>query len=155
MTLDSILIVLAAITNGLLAGASFDAALVKLPARKRIGAPAYAVFARGNDLGNGLVVYPALAGSAALLAFLATGAAVLNREPASVLLPLALASCCSVIHFFFTSRAAPVMLSLRKAPDDIAALGQKLDRFAYWHTWRAIFQMLAFLALLWAQVAIR
>ena len=47
-----ILLVLAVVFNGLLAGTSFDTALVKLPARRRIGARAYAVFARGNDLGN-------------------------------------------------------------------------------------------------------
>jgi hypothetical protein len=52
-----VLIICAVVFNGMLGGASLEATLVKLPARKRIGARAYAVFARGNDLGNGLWVY--------------------------------------------------------------------------------------------------
>ena len=46
------------LVQGLAAGICFDTATVKLPTRHRIGAIAYANFARGNDLGNGLRVYP-------------------------------------------------------------------------------------------------
>jgi hypothetical protein len=53
-----IVIVVATALNGLLAGYSVDGALVKLPTRRRIGAVAYATFARGNDLGNGIWVTP-------------------------------------------------------------------------------------------------
>jgi hypothetical protein len=42
--------------KGLLAGLSVKVALVKLPTRRRIGAVAYAAFARGSDLGNGVWV---------------------------------------------------------------------------------------------------
>lgn len=58
MTLLLALIVVATALNGMLGGASFEGAVVKLPTRRRIGALAYATFARGNDLGNGLWVYP-------------------------------------------------------------------------------------------------
>lgn len=54
MNLLLLLLVIATAMNGLLAGLNLDTALVKLPARRRIGAVAYATFARGNDLGNGL-----------------------------------------------------------------------------------------------------
>ena len=47
------------VIHGILAGISFDVAAVKLPTRRRIGVIAYAAFARGNDLGNGLVIYRA------------------------------------------------------------------------------------------------
>ena len=60
MSLVVFMIALATAANGLLAGLNTDTALVKLPARRRIGAVAYATFARGNDLGNGLIVYPLL-----------------------------------------------------------------------------------------------
>ena len=60
MNLVIALLALATAVNGLLAGLNVDTALVKLPARQRIGVVAYATFARGNDLGNGLVVYPLL-----------------------------------------------------------------------------------------------
>jgi hypothetical protein len=149
-----VVILLATAINGLLAGGSLDTALVKLPARRHIGALAYAAFARGNDLGNGLVVYPVWAISAALLVFLATGLAYLEQQPAALLLPLSMASLTSIIHFFFTSRAAPLMLSLKNTPDDAAVLQGKLDRFTFWHAYRAVFQTLTFFALLWALVSL-
>src|SRR6266436_399926 len=75
MALLLALIVAATALNGLLGGFSFEGALVKLPTRRRIGAVAYATFARGSDLGNGLWVYPSTAIGAALLTLAATLAA--------------------------------------------------------------------------------
>jgi hypothetical protein len=147
------LVILATAMNGLLAGLNVDTALVKLPARRRIGAVAYATFARGNDLGNGLVVYPLLGIGAALFTVLATAIAYLEHSPMGLLLPLFLASLLSLLHTFATTRAAPVMLSIKDTPDDEALLRAKLDRFARWHAVRATFQVLTFFVLLWALVA--
>ena len=105
-----ILLVLSIIFNGTLAGLSLDTALVKLPARKRIGAVAYAVFARGNDMGNGLVVYPVWAIISALLVFAATVIAVVNQSSMPLTLDLSSASALTIAHFLATSRAAPVMI---------------------------------------------
>ncbi len=154
MSLMVFLIVIAAAVNGLLAGLSVDTALVKLPARRRIGAVVYATFARGNDLGNGLVAYPLLGVGAVLLTLLATALAYAERSSMEVLLLLSLASLLSLLHTFATTRAAPVMLSLKDAPDDEALLMAKLDRFARWHAFRATFQVLAFFVLLWALVIV-
>jgi hypothetical protein len=154
MNLVLSLMILATAINGLLSGLNVDTALVKLPARRRIGAVAYATFARGNDLGNGLVVYPLLGVGAALLTVLATALAYIVHSPIEVLLPLSLALLLSVLHSFATTRAAPVMLSIKDAPDDEALLASKLDRFARWHTVRATFQVLAFFVLVWALVAV-
>lgn len=150
-----LLIVFATAVNGLLAGLNTDTALVKLPARRRIGAVAYATFARGNDLGNGLVVYPLLGISAALLTFLATALAYAGHSSMEVLLPLSLASLLSLLHTLVTTRAAPVMLSFKDAPDDEAVLSTKLNRFVRWHALRATFQVLTFFILLWALVVAR
>ena len=150
MNLIIALLALATAVNGLLAGLNVDTALVKLPARRRMGVVAYATFARGNDLGNGLVVYPLLGVGAALLTVLATALAFVERSPMEVLLLLSLASLLSILHTFATTRAAPVMLSLKDTPDDEALLTAKLDRFARWHTVRATFQVLAFFVLVWA-----
>jgi len=49
MNLVMFLLAFAVAINGLLAGLNVDTALVKLPARRRIGAVAYATFARGNE----------------------------------------------------------------------------------------------------------
>ncbi len=150
MNLVIFLMILTTAMNGLLSGLNVDTALVKLPVRKRIGAVAYAAFARGNDLGNGRVVYPILGVGAALFTVLATAIAYLEHSPMGMLLPLALASLLSLLHTFATTRAAPVMLSIKDAPDDEALLRAKLDRFARWHTVRAILQVLTFFVLLWA-----
>jgi hypothetical protein len=155
MNLVTSLITFAAAVNGLLSGLNVDTALVKLPARRRIGAVAYATFARGNDLGNGLVIYPLLGISAALFTVLATVVAFAEHMPRELVLLLSLASLLSLLHTFATTRAAPVMLSLKDALDDEASLSAKLDRFARWHAVRATFQVLAFFVLLWALVVSR
>ena len=150
MNLLIALLALATAVNGGLSGLNVDTALVKLPARRRIGAVAYATFARGNDLGNGLFVYPLLGIGAALLTVLATAVAYIERSPMEVLLLLTMGSLLSILHTFATTRAAPVMLSLKDTPDDEALLTTKLDRFARWHTIRATFQVVAFFVLVWA-----
>src|SRR5260221_346584 len=150
MSLVVFLIASGSAINWLLSGLNMDTALVKLPVRQRIGVVAYAAFARGNDLGNGLMVYPLLGVGAALLTLLATALAYVERSPMEVLLLLSLASLLSILHTFATTRAAPVMLSIKDTPDDEAILTAKLDRFARWHTVRATFQVVAFFVLLWA-----
>jgi hypothetical protein len=58
-----------------------DKSLVQLPARHRIGVVAFAAFSRANDLGNGLILYPALGIGAALLTILAALTAMLRGIP--------------------------------------------------------------------------
>ncbi len=154
MTLSGTLTLLAAAANGLLAGLSLEVALVKLPSRHRIGPVAYAAFAREADLGNGRVVYPAVAIGAALLTFAATLAAYLGRSGTSATLPLSIASLASVLHFVATARAAPIMLGIGRAPDDPGVLQPRLDAFARWHGVRAVLQVLTFFVLLWALASI-
>jgi hypothetical protein len=146
------LIVAATALNGLLAGMSFDGALVKLPARHRIGAVAYATFARGNDLGNGLWVYPSTAISAAVLTIVTTIVAYTEHAPVALLVPLSIAAVASIGHFLTTSQAAPIMLRIGKTADDEALLAPMLDRFTRWSEVRATLQVLTFFVLLWALV---
>ncbi len=153
MNISLFLIALAIVFNGTLAGASIDTALVKLPARKRIGARAYAVFARGNDLGNGLWAYPLWAIPAALLVFAAAIAALARGGAPLPSVFLLIASATSIFHFIATSQAAPTMLGIRHAPDDEKTLAARLDRFARWHAVRAVFQLLTFLVLVLALLA--
>ncbi|HEY6452211.1 MAG TPA: hypothetical protein VIX87_06400 [Steroidobacteraceae bacterium] len=141
------------VISGVVAGASFDVAVVKLPTRKRIGAVAYANFARGNDLGNGIIVYPTVAILALLLIAGATLAVYFLRLPQTVLLALFAACAGTVASFFCTAKAAPNMLSLRHAPDDEKLITEKLDSFSFWHTYRFAFQFLTFIATVRALVA--
>ena len=152
MNVATFLIACATAINGLLAGLNVDTALVKLPARTRIGVRAYVIFARGNDLGNGLLVYPLLGVGAVLLTLLATALAYAEHSSMERVLLLSLASLLSLLHSFATSRAAPVMLSLKDTPDDEAILSMKLDRFARWHAVRATVQVLTFFVVLCALV---
>jgi hypothetical protein len=134
--------------QGLAAGICFDVATVKLPTRHRIGTLAYAQFALGNDLGNGLKVYPFLVvgGGVALIAMTIT--AYTAGQPSELMNPLYIASLSAVGYLAATAKAAPIMWSLRTTSDDEQLVARKLDRFAYWHTWRTVFQLTAFGALL-------
>ena len=154
MTLDlSLTLALAAtVLTGLLAGACLDKALIQLPARRRIGAVAFAAFSRANDLGNGLVVYPLLGIGAALLSILAALAALFNQSPLTQPWPIYVAALLALAHTVMTIWTAPVMLSLRQPIDDEAALAATLDRFAARHTVRTVFVVLNFLFLILAMV---
>src|SRR5260221_13237551 len=98
MSLLLFLTILATVINGFLAGGSLDVSVVKLPTRRRIGNIAYANFARRNDLGNGKIVYPGWAISAALLVFATTLLAYVSTEPAQQLTLLVIASLTSLLH---------------------------------------------------------
>jgi hypothetical protein len=143
-------LILLTFVQGLAAGICFDVATVKLPTRHRIGAIAYAQFARGNDLGNGLKVYPYLVvgGGAALIGV--TIAAYVTDQRSEILNPLYAAAISAFGYLAATAKAAPIMWSLKTTPDEKSLIEQKLDRFAYWHAWRTALQMTAFVALLWA-----
>jgi hypothetical protein len=136
--------------QGLAAGICFDVALVKLPTRHRIGTAAYANFARGNDLGNGLKVYPYLVVGGGLALIALTVVAHFNGLASARLYPLYVAAVSGAGYLAATAKAAPIMWSLRKTRDGEDVLRVKLDRFAYWHVWRTVFQIIAFVALLWA-----
>ncbi|HVS49383.1 MAG TPA: hypothetical protein VHJ99_10805 [Candidatus Dormibacteraeota bacterium] len=138
--------------NGLLAGSSFDVAAVKLPTLKRIGAVAYVNFARGNDLGNGLVIYPAAGILAALLVFGTTITTYIAGQSPAVMVPLLLACVGTIAHSLCTAKAAPIMLGLRGTPDEEGVLAAKLDQFAFWHGLRTVFQISTFVVVLWALV---
>jgi len=139
------------LVQGLAAGICFDTTTVKLPTRQRIGAIAYANFARGNDLGNGLRVYPYLVVGGGLAVITLTAVAYISGLPVTLLYPLYAASIASIGYLGATAKAAPIMWSLRTTPNEEPVLTEKLDLFAYWHGWRTTFQIAAFLALLWAR----
>jgi hypothetical protein len=151
--LTLILILAATVATGLLAGASLDKAIVQLPARHRLGISGFAAFSRANDLGNGLIFYPLMGISAALLTILAALSAILQGTPLAQAWPVYGSVFLALLHSLTTARAAPNMLSLRKPSSDEAIMSQTLDRFAAWHSLRAVLQILNFLMLVWAVVA--
>jgi len=145
--------VLLAITiaiRGLGAGLIYDVALVSLPVRRRIGATAYARFARALFEGGGARTYAPVAILGALLTLAVAIAAMMRGEPRPVTWAAAFSVLATVIAFIGTLRALPAMLNLRQAPDDEAGLEAILDRFARWHGFSALWQVIAFLALVTA-----
>jgi hypothetical protein len=152
ITLPIILILAATVVTGLLAGASLDKALVQLPARHRMGTVGFAAFSQANDLGNGLIVYPALGISAALLTIIAALATFLQGTPLAHSWLLYISALLAILHSVTTARAAPNMLSLRHPTSDEARLAETFNRFAKWHNLRAALQLLNFIMLLLATV---
>jgi hypothetical protein len=152
INLTFILILAAALITGLLAGASLDKSLVQLPARHRMGVVEFAAFSRANDLGNGLIVYPVLGISAALLTMSAALAALLQGTSLAYAWPLYISALLAVLHSIATTRAAPNMLSLRRPISDEATLTESFNRFAKWHNVRAVLQLFNFIMLILAAV---
>lgn len=146
--MDWFLILLAVTTavRGVGAGLIYDVALVSLPVRRQIGAIPYAKFARANYM-YGVKTYAPVSILGALLTIAVTAAAFVRGDSAIVSWSLAISLIATVIAFIGTSRGLPAMLSLRQAPDDEALVSKILDRFAHWHTFSAVWQLVAFIAL--------
>jgi hypothetical protein len=147
------LLVLAAAVDGLLAGASLDQSIKQLPARRRMGVPAFSVYSRAADLANGVWWYALLGVSGAVLTLAAAGAAIALALPIVQSAPLAIAMLLAIAHTFTTVRAAPINFSQRTVGDDEGALAAIFDRFERWQTVRAILQLATFLTVLWALAA--
>ena len=126
--------------DGLLAGLSLDKVIVQLPARRRIGAVAYAAYARSADLGNGVAYYAVVGVGAAALTIAAFAAAAARGSSGTVTGLLAGAAALSVLHSIATGRAAPTMFKIGRAEDTQAALAPLLARFARWSAARAALQ---------------
>jgi hypothetical protein len=152
--LTRILLILALLLSGLLAGGNVDRAFVAMPAWQQVGAVAWSEFSRHADLGNGLVLYPVEAiGGALLTLAVAIGLHFDRRAPRVATYCLYAAVLFAAGGLLFTVRAAPLMLGLR-GESDPAALQRAFEGFWYWGNLRAACQVLAFLALLAATAAL-
>ena len=144
------LLVAAIVLSGLLAGGNVDRAIVAMPAWERVGAPAWADFSRHADLANGLFLYPIEAIGSFVLILAAMASLHLDRAAKGrVALPIYGAVLLSVGGLLCTLKAAPIMLGIEGLGDP-AALRQAFDGFHFWGNIRGIFQVLAFLAAVWA-----
>jgi hypothetical protein len=145
----------AVVLGGLLAGVDVVRLLVEMPAWHRVGVTAWADFSRHADLGKGFFLFPTLGIGSALLSL---AAALTHRSsgratPATGLLLYAGAAL-AIAGMITTAFAAPHMLSLRQAGNDVAAIQRAFDGFERWGGIRSVFQTLAFLANVGALVAV-
>lgn len=143
----SILLAVTTAVRGFGAGLIYDVALVSLPVRRQIGAIPYTKYAVKLFMGNGARTYGPVSILGALLTIAVTVAAFIRGEPAIVSWSIAISLIATVFAFIGTFQALPAVLSLRKAPDDEALLSGILDRFARWHTFSTVWQLVSFLAL--------
>lgn len=145
-----IVLILAILFSGALAGGNIDRALVAMPAWQETGAVPWANFSRHADLGGGLVLYPVEAIGGAL-SILAAAIAFRFDQTTSrrVLVPICLALLFAAGGLLLTLKAAPIMLGIN-SDSEPAQLQQAFEGFWYWGNLRAVCQIAAFVALLLA-----
>src|SRR6266513_4598348 len=122
------LIVLATFTDGIFAGIAMQKLFVELPARKKIGAIAFARYARASDMGNGFYVYPGLAIGGMLLKVLIYVLALRAGYPPQVVVPIGLAVAFNIGVLVTTAFAAPQLLRLRRTDDKEELLSPLLEK---------------------------
>lgn len=147
-----VLVVLAAIPHLILGGSGVDRLVVHLPARHRIGAVAYARYARATDMGNGFYLYPLLGIGGPLLTFAALAVALIQGAPTMVVALLASASVLSILHSLTTVRAAPTMMRVGRSEEREELIAPLLDRFTFWSWFRSIFQIATAVVLVWTLI---
>lgn len=155
MPLVFFLVVAATFADGLFAGIAVQKLFVELPARKKIGAVAFAHYSRASDMGNGFYIYPSFAIGGLLLKGLTYILALKSAYPLHVLVPLGFAVSFGIGVLVTTAFAAPQMLRLRRMEDKEELLSPLLENFVTYSYPRAVFMWLQFAALLWALIAIR
>lgn len=144
----------AVVANGLLVGASLDQSIKQLPARRRIGAVAFAAYSQAADLAAGIVWYATLGIGTAVLTLTAASTGLVDHPHTTQrTIALACATALTVGHSLVTARAAPTNLSQRHVPaGDEHALTRIFDRFQRLQTIRATLQTTTLAAVVWALV---
>jgi hypothetical protein len=145
-----ILLAVAAIVDGLLAGASLDQSIEQLPARHRIGVRAYSAYSRASHRANGRFWLVPLGVGGAVLAVAAALWALTLHLSSRQSLPVLLAGVLGVAHTLSTVEAALINVTQWKEGVDDAALADILARFERWQAVRATLQFLTFVVAIWA-----
>jgi hypothetical protein len=112
---------------GLRAGGAIDRAIVSFPARRRIGAIAWAQYARAADLGNGTYLYPSLAIGGLLAALAALLVAIAGHGVGRLILPLATGAVAGAANLAVTAAGAPKMLHIGKTDDEVGLAARAGD----------------------------
>jgi hypothetical protein len=151
-----LLLSVATVVNGLLAGASLDESIEQLPARHRIGVRAYSAYSRASHVANGRFWLIPLGIGAPVLTLSAAIWARMLSLPSAALTAVTIAALLSIAHLLSTWRAASINLRQWRAGvgDDERLLGDILNQFARWQALRAALQGLTFVAMVWATIRV-
>jgi hypothetical protein len=142
------------IIRGLGAGMIYDVAIISLPVRQQIGAIEYTRFAKAN-FKSGVKTYAPISISGALLTITVVVFSFILDISIFAKWMMVIALVFTVLAFIGTRLALPAVLSLRNAPEDEATLTETLNKFARWHSFSTIWQVLSFIALVAAIAGIR
>ena len=126
-----ILLILAIILSGLLAGADVDRYIVHVPAWRHLDIRTWAEFSKHADLGNGLFLYPVEAIGSFVLLAIASFIMTFRKQLKYIAIPVHVVAILSAIGLIFTFLAAPIMLSLKTIGNDPAVLQHAFDKFHY------------------------
>jgi hypothetical protein len=150
-----ILISIACLFSGLLAGANLYRYVIEVPAWRHLNIVSWGEYSRHADLGNGIFLWPAEAIIPALL-FVVSSILIIKSKavPADAAIAAYASAFFALAGLGFTFVAAPYMLSMRSMPDDAHLLQQTFDSFHYWGAWRAAAQISSFCASLWAMAKV-
>lgn len=134
------------VLHGFIAGISYDLALVKLNARKRLGNKPFADMVRATDLGPGMVAHSALGGPAILLS-LGTFIYTLTATNLSSTLYAVLiaAGATTLLYAICSAKVVPLTLKLKNAKLTDDVLEATLSELAVWSQIRALLQIATFL----------
>lgn len=152
----TLLLIVASIVDGLLAGASVDQSVEQLPARHRIGVVAYHAYSQASHMANGRFWLIPLGIAGPVLRVVA---AVWGRSldlPHQAAFPLYFAAGLGVAHALSTVKAGGINWALapwqppgRQITDE-ATLTDVFRRFARWQGLRASLQFFTFAVGVWA-----
>lgn len=151
-----LLLSLATIVDGLLAGASVDQSVEQLPARHRIGVHAYHAYTQASHMANGRFWLIPLGIAGPILRLVAAFAARNRGLPGEMTLPVYLAAMLGVAHMLGTVKAGRINWRLtpwqprERQITDEATLAEVFRRFARWQGVRAVLQFLTFAVGVWA-----
>jgi hypothetical protein len=153
------LLAIATIVDGLLAGASVDQSVEQLPARHRIGVRAYQQYSQASHMANGRFWLIPLGIGGPVLRVAAALRASSQGLSAKRSLPTYVAGGLGVAHALSTVKAAGINWAIApwQPPEreitDEAMLASVFRRFERWQAVRASLQFLTFAAGVWALAA--
>ena len=149
-----VVIIIATIIDGNLAGAGLDQVIKQLPARKQIGVVAYSEYFMAADLANGRYWYGFVGISAYILTLGFAFAGYLLNVDSTTIIWLIIAAAFALVHALGTSQAAPTAFSVRNAINNEDSLTEIFDKFSKWTSLRGIAGVSMFIAMVGALITI-
>ena len=145
-----ILISIACLLSGLLAGENVFRYTLEVPGWRHIDIAQWGEYSRHADLGKGIFLWPFEAISAMLLLLASSIIVFRNKNLRTTGLPVYCATFFALAGLALTFFAAPYMLSVRTMGNDPQLLQRTFDHFHFWGLLRAIEQVLSFGCCVWA-----